>query len=801
MGGIGGFQFSLPIVGDTYLRFFTKGVDGSSDKKKGEVPDRAVAIVYGKNGSGKSTIAQALREEKAIPLDDSGKPKQTPLSEVGPVRVFDTDYIDRNVRLNEDENLNAIILLGQDAADDQEAEDVEQELADLEPIVKNMEEALEEKKKDLERTEQILNSSLKFSATKEQWANRAAALRGKNSVNVTKDVIKSIHQIDPEEFENKESELLETFNDTLRQVQDASKQGPCDWKPPQIPSVYDEKSVTNILKEVPPHHDQEEDSVENRLETLKLSRSQLEEIRDTFDDARTFCPTCTQAVTDDHKKNIVIAVNKILRNMSTSSVSQKAEKEISEVPSDRFDLELPEEIRWEPSFSKRYEEAKDAFVQEIDRITALLKQKVDNPDSIPNINQWTLDTHRERLADIYEEAETVVNAHNKTASSIEDKRESLEKINYQLAALECREHLDALTKSENKRQKADQKLEEKKKDKRQLKSRLNTLRANENQEAIALEKINSFLDLVFGPSRLNLAHSDQKGYRVLSRGNSILPSQLSTGEQNVLALCYFLVETKDQETFDESLTKSQLIVLDDPISSFDSDNKYGMVKLLSLIFRKILAKDSRTNVLLLTHDISVAYDLSKITSNAFADGSFTWEYRNNKIVPANFSNYDVYVDILERMYRFGIMQEEGINITSNEVRRIWEAFVRFEVGENPTDAANSKAVREFLSDLHTEYKIFLDAFPGRVFINPDSHSTMNIQTLDFQLRPTLPTQQQQHFVAEILVFIHLISPIHIPSRLCPRFSRDSRELSREDIKAELDKLAGETLSTAKILAE
>lgn len=92
-------------------------IDGSTQKTiKG-------TLLYGRNGSGKSTIARGFRKiigEKDQPinyasvLDKSGSPIVLTESEKKKIFIFDEDYVDKNVKLQED-HLDTIVMLGKQA--------------------------------------------------------------------------------------------------------------------------------------------------------------------------------------------------------------------------------------------------------------------------------------------------------------------------------------------------------------------------------------------------------------------------------------------------------------------------------------------------------------------------------------------------------------------------------------------------------------------------------------------------------------------------------------------------------------
>ena len=109
--------------------------------------------------------------------------------------------------------------------------------------------------------------------------------------------------------------------------------------------------------------------------------------------------------------------------------------------------------------------------------------------------------------------------------------------------------------------------------------------------------------------------------------------------------------------------------------------------------------------------------------------------------------------------------ETATGLTSNHVRRVWEAFVHFEIGENATDASTQKKVRSYIVSARPEMKTFLDQYPGRVFHHPDSHSKEQVNDFNFELPPSLSSEEFQRYVAETVCFMHLVAPFHLPARL------------------------------------
>lgn len=270
-----------------------------------------------------------------------------------------------------------------------------------------------------------------------------------------------------------------------------------------------------------------------------------------------------------------------------------------------------------------------------------------------------------------------------------------------------------------------------------------------------------------------MAHGVQQGkYRALIRDEEVPLSKLSTGERNVLALCYFfayIMNGSHCESIEEFLKRDQIIVLDDPISSFDGNNKYGMTVLLVYLFRIILSYESKAKLIIMTHDSSFAINLSKAVKSIDAELLAEWELQYNDNHPLkveNFDDFDMYRSVLKDIYNFVTRGESGAKVpVPNDIRRVWEAFLCFELGE--TSIANMNILRTMKEccNLSSDKEKFLDAFIPQVFLNIDSHSKDQIRNGNYFLAPALEGGQYEYFVKQITCFIHMVSPYHIAWRI------------------------------------
>ncbi|EHK9608499.1 AAA family ATPase, partial [Vibrio parahaemolyticus] len=128
-------------------------------------------------------------------------------------------------------------------------------------------------------------------------------------------------------------------------------------------------------------------------------------------------------------------------------------------------------------------------------------------------------------------------------------------------------------------------------------------------------------------SRLKLRHVDHDEF--VSGGNQ----HLSFGERNAFAIVLFMYECLAK--------KPDLIVLDDPISSFDKNKKYAILEIL--FHRKTQDCLQGDTVLMLTHDVEPIIDTVKAVSEQFNNKvrAYYLKYSNGELLEQEISKNDI----------------------------------------------------------------------------------------------------------------------------------------------------------------
>lgn len=214
------------------------------------------------------------------------------------------------------------------------------------------------------------------------------------------------------------------------------------------------------------------------------------------------------------------------------------------------------------------------------------------------------------------------------------------------------------------------------------------------------------------------------------------------------------------------------MVIDDSVSSFDFENKVGIMSLLKSKVADIIKNNSESQVLLMTHDIQCLYDLQKIAddicdeykreNNGRKKVTYTCrELKNKEFIPFNIKRRNEYSEILKEVYDYARGESENINLTvGNSMRRALEAFSTFVYKKGIGDISCDDSILEQMED-----KDYIDYFKNlmyRLVLNGESHMEERTNSLgDMDYFDFLSEQERQRTAREVLCFIYLLNKKHV----------------------------------------
>jgi wobble nucleotide-excising tRNase len=305
-----------------------------------------------------------------------------------------------------------------------------------------------------------------------------------------------------------------------------------------------------------------------------------------------------------------------------------------------------------------------------------------------------------------------------------------------------------------------------------LNTELKELKKTAKNVKIPVDRINSLLRATFPYKKLELDDSgDEVGYALKRNGNECNLSSLSEGERNFIALAYFLISINDEE--DNKLDEESIIVIDDPVSSLDSDTLF---QVFAILFGEIESNKKR-QYFILTHSLDFFGHL--IQNFRKANGSLKDDLVNFYQIKltASGSMIDKLPDSLKKYrsdYQYAISklneikdsQELDDNIlAANLLRRVIETFLYFKYGHgdlrSKTDSMYKKykEIKKNKMDLakvgELEQEISQNKKSLERFINHGSHEFLGIEKYDISV-----LQGSKQRIINFFEVIKIIDPDH-----------------------------------------
>ena len=748
-------------------------------KKSGNKARPRISLIFGRNGSGKTTLSEALRKQSlGHRLEDiadlqllDGDGSQIPNMDEAllKVKVFNEKYVDEKLRV-EGDGLGSIVMLG-------DAGNIKDE---IENKTAQKETATEERKTletQLERSESPedelcpdywkakLLAALKGDA---HWASRKKHIDGdRKNARVDDRILTRI--IGLEKPDSDLSVLAERFQAELADYQSIGS-GSAEKLPacPTIPSwmsLIDEEQILSLLRK--PIEKPELTEREQRILSVIQNRG-LPFVRNAQSDLTSsqpdLCPYCLRPITSKEIADIRDEVSAVL--------ADEVKKHVAELGGAL--LENRQELDLEPyasSLRRETDSCRIAYEKCLDIITRyerLLEQKKCDPFTPVDSASLGLSTALGELSESLANLRKETAAWNERVDQADKQRDKLCSLSDMMARIEIDQPLIAYKSSTESKEICIASLNHAKETETTLERELSSLNARLNNTNIALSKLNTMLAVVFGDCerlRLEPIIENEKAYRLISRGAHVRPEDVSSGERNAIALCYFFTQIGEGKARGKEYGDETLLVIDDPVSSFDFENKVGILSLVKRFVRMTLQGNPKSRAILMTHDYLTMKSFVSACKNVNQElknvrGQKPKEFRRFTLV--DWDDKDAAYDtLLNKAYAHTLNpSDETRDGLGNAARRMMEAFSTFEYNCPFDELALQEGDRALAHDpFLNEY--FHD-FQFKLAMHQESHlkdpinSEGSIETPD-----SFSSEGIDRSIREALCLIYLLNKEHI----------------------------------------
>ena len=746
-----------------------------------------VTIVYGRNGSGKSTIAKGfknfekidddsinnvdqLKEKiKANLLDKDGNSINNDVK--GKVVVFDEDYINKNIGFK-DSGIETIILVGKQKKIEDIERKINDELDELSDENEKIKKELEKKRVDEKTIKKELEDKCK------PWKTRKLRILENTGNNVTDAKMKEISSI----LNNKnQEELLVEYNKKLDEFNIVRKPSVHIDNVGKLNEIsnYNQKVYDTVLSK---HILESNEQVKEIYELTSNNLSKIRESKQIFDND-SICPYCFQEINDNYRNDMLQKINIILNDEINKYTQELLHLKIKYIEKEKYeyyyeiDSELVKSIILETQL----------YNDEAQRINSKIDDKIDEPFEVIDINV-------NEINEIIIQLNNNIKSLNEKITNIKEIDKNIKKVEEELLDLNdriaCFEIKDCYSRfCEIKETIADcEKNEEIVKNKiEECNAKLKQLRLEKGDVKIAVDKLNNYLSyILFSKDRITIGVKDNNlanQYIVKINGKNVSPRNVSTGERNIIALCYFFIDSMYGEKEDELYKKEKLYVIDDPVSSFDYDNRIGIMSFLRMQYDKILHGADNSRVLVLSHDIATVRDTYKCIKDIYNNKTDkhlkSFILQNDKLLKFEH-NENLYCKLLKDVYDYASNDEatDSDQSIGNKMRRVIEAFSTF-------------LYRKGIEELSTNESI-IDGFDNsefyknsmyRLVLHGESHLEEEVKNIGginyfFQF---LDEKNKRETARQMLCLMHILNPLHIRFQLYERDENGDMNKAEEKI--------------------
>lgn len=749
------------------------------EKEKTQKPN--FSLIYGKNGSGKSTISRGFRkltgdEELQIEsmelLDADGSTIEVCEEEKNNTYVFNEEFIEDNIKI-EDDGLSAIVVMGA-------VKDVDDNIKQIQPTYeKSLSEAQAQKEVFNKYSDSDNNLCPEYYINKMQealkgdnsWASRDAKIRNnKTNSKVRRNTYTQFVELHPTKSRD---ELVLVYDATMKKLE-AAKSGSkrIETVVPTLETFEDtENDIVNLLKEKieKPVLSEREKSLFHILQDDN-GNQKLTNIKNHFTGPQKIsCPFCFQDVDEKYADDLVQSIEKILSKKVEEHQGKllKARLSIFEVNLVAFNELSPEEV-------KECETKIGVLNSSIEQVNELINQKIENVYK-PILNEgFCLKNKYDECVASLEELEEARKSFNEKTTATKPLIKELTNVNNEIAYYDLKELYEKYQK-----QIAEKKTEEEKSNKlnqtaNDLRKKIEVLEQEKKNARIAMKAINDDLAYIFfSKTRLRIDYDHDK-YVLYSHERLVEPGNVSVGERNAIGLCYFfnrIMENKDEE---KVFNSKYLLVIDDPVSSFDMENRIGILSYLKYKLGQYLKGNDKSKFLLFTHDMQTFYDMRhfvlELLSSKYKNGASKyvrdWELKNKSVDKIDIQKRNEYTALLGTVFDYADAEEIDTQYSvsiGNVMRKVMEAFGTFVYKKGMAQLSTDESI---MANLSKEDQAYYENLMYRLVLNTGSHMEEKVKTIDdMNFFDYISDADKRRTARDVICFLYKINPLHVKAHL------------------------------------
>ena len=240
------------------------------------------------------------------------------------------------------------------------------------------------------------------------------------------------------------------------------------------------------------------------------------------------------------------------------------------------------------------------------------------------------------------------------------------------------------------------------------------------------------------------------------------------GERNAIGLCYYFNYIMENKEKNKAYDSRYLLVVDDPISSFDMENQIGMLSYLKYKLSQYIKGNKESKVLILTHDIQSFYNLNKIIEEIYEclgvkkrECINLLKLSNREVSTIEGEKINEYTTLLKKVFNYSkeINEEDSYSI-GNIMRKVVEAFSTFIYKKGINKILYDQEIMKVLDDGEQKY---YENIVFKIMFNMESHMEEKVKRVKFS--DYISDEEKQRTARDIICLLYKLNPIHIKEHL------------------------------------
>ncbi|MCG1254054.1 AAA family ATPase [Staphylococcus epidermidis] len=719
-------------------------------------------LIFGRNGTGKSTMSTMINDyKKNMEMNGVNIEYLDDINQKTDFFIFDENFVDKHIKFSDSNNLDAIVMFGEQADLDERINILKNRKIQF----SNREKYYGNKVENYNHKEEI-KKVLNHLKGDNNWAGREKAIdnKAKKNKNVDTNTLKRVLKHENQESIEFLHKDLVKHKELINSLEDKKEIS-------EIPNVEgigndSQKLIINILKRTDSIKFTK--NIDKKVEKIfeEYGNSYIVDLSEYLKSKPEYCKTCLRPLDDEYINNLRDKLKYVFQNDLLEETTNEINKIVNEIITDR------KEVQNNHVETVKINNLIKCLNLESLKIKELLKDKM---NSLNKLIEYKFDDYNKILEKINGEVEKLneeIRIYNNQIKRITEIKKEYSKLNYKIAFKEIEKVYN-----DYKEKQEEYKVYEFKRNRWKLlcddiETRINKLNTKQKQTSIALDMMNDELALIFFDKNRLVLDGKENYYEILVRGNSIPLSKLSTGEKNVLALVYFFSLVNKEKKVEDLYKNTFFIMLDDPISSFDFENKIGIYNYLRKQFKSIFSNNEYSQIMLTTHDMEVYKNFEKVFEDIVLDNGDKLTKRANKYIltvnglenDRNGKKNNIYNLQLNAIYDFAIgklnVQAELENYIGNTMRRVLEAFSTFKYRTGIDSLRTDKNIINLITN--SKLNTFFENYLFRLILNNESHNEDNYKGItDKALIEYLTLNEKVKTAKLLILFLYELDDMHV----------------------------------------